>query len=321
MKKALEYTAALLAILSSASVFLYVYIGLYDLIGSSFGLGLGAVIFIAPLCMAAALVLSYIFYQLEYVKPFEPSNTALRIKFLLIVVAAISAHAYFGGSLERFESSHSKKTNIVDRYTSKIIKINMRPAGSTFARPANHLFSIENSRIMSPPNKGRMQDRIEIRFLLPDFGPRTAEREEVFSDPDGKNILALIIKNKRNGMNGDIRRLRYVIPRNTTNLSQVTSELLDTATEQRKNSPELAIKHDNLGLLEYYSNDGVSSYFESGATIFRCWSKSNYAICKGSHSLTPQIIVNYTFPRTYLPQWKEIDNFVKQTTTKYLVDE
>jgi len=321
LKKALEYTAALLAIFSSASVFLYVYISLYDLIFSLFGLGLGAVIFIAPLCMTAATVLSYIFYQLEYVKPFEPSNTALRIKFLLIIVTAISAHAYFGGSLERFESSHSKKTNIADRYTSKIIKVNMRPAGSKFAIPANHLFSIENSRITSPPDKGRVQDRIEIRFLLPDFGPRTAESEEVFSDPDAKNILVLTIINKGNGLNGDIRNFRYVIPINTTNMSQVNSENLDTATEQRKNSPELAIKHESLGLLEYYSNDGVSRYFESGTTIFRCWSKYNYAICKGSHTLTPQIIVNYTFPRTYLPQWKEIDNFVKQTTLKYLVDE
>lgn len=209
--------------------------------------------------------------------------------------------------------SQSEPTAAATRYSDILRRVDLRPTDITISVPSDQLWYVHTNEVArgwpeSEKYAGKPWDRVDVRFLLPNFQKRTPENELAFGRDSGAHLFILTIMMPQ-GFDGDVRRAWKLI--NLIPVDAESAKLVELLkADERAKPAQLIARHEELGLDEYDGKDEYGSrYFKSDSFIMRCWSPPLSQIrhlCESSFNLPNGLLVTFQFPRTYLPQWKRM---------------
>lgn len=220
--------------------------------------------------------------------------------------------------------SKSEPTPTDVRYSDSLRAIDLRPTHISISIPSNQLWYIHTNEVargypQNEPNVGKPWDRAEVRLLLPNFETRTPENEPAFNQAGGGNLFILTIMMPQ-GFDGDTRRAWKII--NLIPIDADHEKLLELLKQDDRVKPaRLISRNDALGLDEYDGKDELGSrYFKDGDFVLRCWKRPLAVIqnlCESSFNLPNGLLVNFEFPRAYLPQWRKIREHAERSANSF----
>ena len=203
---------------------------------------------------------------------------------------------------DSFEKDHASTQTATDiKFSSELQKIRLRPSDRLVVVPANHLWFVHKDRIHSAsgtqdiPYVGKMWNRVEVMFLLPNFDVRNKANENFFSEDDGQDLIEITIFKAR-PLSGDVRK----------------------AWSERA---VFVKRHTDFKLNEY---QWKHKWFRSDSGIvIGCWEAVPEVfdfsyMCTSTYSPLDGINVNYAFHMDKISEWERIDSFVRKTVKGYL---
>ena len=248
----------------------------------------------------------------------ENKQNIIVISALFLLICYILHYIITKDFFERNSASTPTAENV--KFTSDLQEVRLRPFADHVFVPANHLWYIHKNRITSGcgqydiPHVGKMWNRIDVRFLLPNFDARTKENEKLFWDNDGKNLIQITFF-KSKGCDGDVRYHWAII-------NGFIGKVGIHQVESFNNNKPLDVfkKHSDLKLNEYKWDE---KWFKSDSGIvMKCWNAMPFSHfsyqCDSSYSPLHGITVNYSFHIEKLSEWEKINNFVHKTVNSYL---